>query len=105
MAATSNPLIYLWRRLPPPLRNRYFLVFMAFLFILIFVDKNNLWTQWRLRSHVRKLEQDREYYRQKIKEAQEEAADFEREQTREKTAREQYYMKRPNEDVYIIEER
>lgn len=93
----------LWRRLPTPLQNRYYLTLVAFLFILIFLDKHSLWTQWRLWRAEQRLEQDRSYYEEKIKEAREEAEDFE--MTKEKFAREHYYMKRANEDVYIVKDK
>lgn len=93
----------IWRRLPTPLQNRYYLTLVAFLFILIFLDKHSFWTQWRLWRAEQRLEQDRSYYEEKIKEAREEAEDFE--MTKEKFAREHYYMKRANEDVYIVKDK
>lgn len=90
----------LWQKLPLPLQNRFYLTLVAFLFILIFLDKHSLWTQWRLWRAQQRLEKDRAYYEDKIKEARDEAEDFEL--TKEKFAREHYYMKRANEDVYII---
>lgn len=59
-----------------------------------------MWTQYRLFRAQQRLENDCKFYEEKIKEAEEEAEDFEL--TKEKFAREHYYMKRPNEDVYII---
>lgn len=102
MALPSNPWQALWQRLPAPLQNRYYLTLLVFFFLLIFLDKHSLWTQWRLHRAQQRLEEDRAYYERKIIEAREEAVDFEL--TKEKFAREHYYMKRPNEDVYIIQE-
>ena len=47
MALPSNPWQLLWQKLPAPLQNRYYLTLVVFFFILIFLDKNSLWTQWR----------------------------------------------------------
>ncbi len=102
MALPSNPWQALWQRLPAPLQNRYYLTLLVFFFLLIFLDKHSLWTQWRLHRAQQRLEDDKAYYQEKIIEAREEATDFEL--TKEKFAREHYYMKRPNEDVYIIQE-
>jgi len=102
MALPSNPWQALWQRLPAPLQNRYYLTLLVFFFLLIFLDKHSLWTQWKLYRAQQRLKDDREYYQQKIEEAKEEAEDFEL--TKEKFARERYYMKRANEDVYIIKE-
>jgi cell division protein FtsB len=96
----SNPFQILFSKLPAPLQNRFYLTLVGFFFLLIFLDKHSLWTQWRLYRAQKRLEADRAYYEQKIKEARDEAEDFEL--TKEKFAREHYYMKRANEDVYII---
>lgn len=101
MALPANPFRALLQRLPVPLQNRYYLTLVIFLFVLIFPDRNNLWTQYRLyRAQVR-LKADQAYYHQKIKEAREEAEDFEL--TKEKHARQNYFMKQRNEDVFIIQ--
>lgn len=102
MALSTNPWQSLWRRLPAPLQNRYYLTLLVFFFILVFVDKHSLWTQWRLYRAQERLEADKAFYQDKIREAREEAEDFEL--TKEKFAREHYFMKQRNEDVYIIQE-
>lgn len=102
MALPTNPWQSLWQRLPAPLQNRYYLTLVVFFFIMIFLDRHSLWTQFRLHRAQQRLENDKSFYEQKIKEAAEEAEDFEL--TKEKFAREHYYMKRRNEDVYIIKE-
>jgi len=60
-----------------------------------------MWTQWRLFHAQRSLESDKSFYQAKIKEAKDEAEDFDL--TKEKFAREHYFMKQRDEDVYIIE--
>jgi len=102
MALSSTPWQALWNRLPAPLQNRYYLTLVVFLFIMVFLDRHSLWTQWRLWRAQKQLDADRTYYQEKIKEAREEAEDFEL--TKEKFAREHYYMKRADEDVFIIQE-
>mgnify|MGYP000256495955 CR=1 FL=1 len=102
MVVPPNPWSAFWQRLPVPLRNRYYLTLLIFFFILIFLDKNNLWTQWKLMRAKHRLQQDKALYQEKIKEAKEQAETFEL--TKERYARERYYMRRPGEDVYIIQE-
>ncbi|MBP6825297.1 MAG: hypothetical protein KA165_01950 [Saprospiraceae bacterium] len=102
MALPSNPFQTVWQWLPAPLQNRYYLTLVVFFFIMIFLDRHGIWTQWKLHRAEQRLETDKSFYEQKIKDAREEAEDFEL--TKEKFAREHYYMKRPNEDVYIIQE-
>jgi cell division protein FtsB len=101
MALSSNPWQSIKQRLPAPLQNRYYLTLAVFFFILVFLDKHSLWTQWKLFRAQQRLNADRVYYQEKIREARDEAEDFE--VTKEKFAREHYYMKQRNEDVFIIQ--
>jgi cell division protein DivIC len=96
----SNPFQSIMRRLPAPLQNRYYLTLTIFFFVMVFLDRHNLWTQWRLQQSISRLEQDKNFYQEKIKEAKDEAEDFEL--TKERFAREHYFMKQRNEDVFII---
>jgi len=102
MALPTNPWQTLWQYLPAPLQNRYYLTLVVFFFIMIFIDRHSAWTQFKLHRAQQRLEADKAFYQEKIKEANEEAEDFEL--TKEKFAREHYYMKRSDEDVYIIQD-
>ncbi len=97
---STNPLQEMWNKLPTYIRNRYFLSLVAFTAILVFTDRHDVWTQFKLRSVVNRLEVDKVYYQNKIKEAEAERAD--RQINQERFAREAYYMQRDNEDVFII---
>jgi cell division protein DivIC len=97
-----NPFKLLIRKLPPPLRNKYFLVLVIFAILLIFVDKHDLWTQWQLRGSVKRLEHDKVYYDQKIQEAKQDQKNVE--ENKEQFAREKYNMHKKDEDVFIIQD-
>lgn len=97
---STNPVQEMWNKLPAYIRNRYFLTLVAFTAILVFTDRHDVWTQFKLRSVVNRLEVDKVYYQNKIKEAEAERAD--RQLNQERFAREAYYMQRDNEDVFII---
>jgi cell division protein FtsB len=97
-ANTTHPLL---RRLPPPLRNRYALTLIFFAFWMLFIDRHDLWTQWKLSKAMQKLADDRQYYQDKIKEIKTDELDIQ--QHKEKYAREKYFMSKANEDVFIIE--
>ena len=96
----NNPFKPLIRQIPAPLRNRYFLVLTFFFAWLIFFDKHNFWTQYQLQQSLNKLKADKVFYEQKIEEVKQETEDITRNQ--EKFAREKYYMKKQNEDVFVI---
>ncbi len=98
-----NPLKPLIKKLPKGVQNRYWLLLLIFLLWLAIFDKANLWTQLRLQRSVTRLENDKIYYQNKLKEVQQEKADIE--SNKEKFAREHYFMKAADEDVFIIDKK
>lgn len=102
MAIRNNPFKPFLKKIPTPLRNKYFLVLVVFFGWLIFFDTHDVLTQWRLQQSLHKLEQDKIYYEEKIEEVKKDKRDIEN--NKEKFAREHYYMKKSNEDVFIIVE-
>jgi cell division protein FtsB len=97
-----NPFKPMINQLPNGIRNRYVLVLMLFLLWMILFDKANVWTQFKLNRTVKKLNQDKVYYNQKLIEVQREKADIQN--NPEKFAREHYYMKAADEDVFVIDQ-
>ncbi|PRY88898.1 septum formation initiator [Mongoliibacter ruber] len=72
---------------------------------MVFIDSNDIFTQFKLRSKVKDLEKQREFYlerKEKIKADREELmSNYE---LLEKFARERYMMKRKTEDLYVVVE-
>ncbi|HHB79408.1 MAG TPA: hypothetical protein ENK85_09280 [Saprospiraceae bacterium] len=97
-----NPLDPYLKKLPPFFKNRYVLVIAFFLAFMVFFDKHDLLTQYKLQHAVDQLEEDKTFYQEKIKETKQKRLDFEKNQ--EKYAREKYYVKKPKEEVFVIEE-
>ncbi len=93
------------KKLPKITRNFYFVSGMLFLIWMLFLDSNDLYTQYRLNSKLNSLNRQKEYYLNKIEEVR-----HEREQlltdkeALEKLAREKYLMKKEKEDLYVIVE-
>jgi cell division protein DivIC len=98
-----NPFKPLINRLPTGLQNRYYLVLIVFMLWILFFDKANIWSQYKLQSTIKRLETDKVFYQNKLKEVQQEKIDIERD--KEKFAREHYYMKANDEDVFVIEKK
>ncbi|HDZ40495.1 MAG TPA: septum formation initiator family protein [Bacteroidetes bacterium] len=93
----------LFNRIPPILRNRYFLTLMVFLVWIIIFDNNNLIQRYHYMKNLRQLEKDREYYQERIEEDMRKLNELKTSnENLEKFAREQYFMKKDNEDIYII---
>jgi cell division protein FtsB len=90
-------------KIPQVLMNKYLLTIIIFLVWLLLFDSNNLIARYREMRELHKLKRDREYYikrieidRQKLHELKTDNHNLE------KFAREQYHMKKPDEDLYII---
>ncbi len=94
------------KRLPPVFRNFYFVVGTTFLLWMIFLDSNDLINRYRLSAKLRSLENEKEYYQEKIKEVEKDRQELMgTTDLLEKFAREKYLMKKPSEDIFIIEEK
>ena len=98
----QDPLKKLWLKLPAYVRNRYFLTLVVFTALMVFVDRHDLLTQFHLQSTVDRLEGDLEQYDALIDGAEAEKMDME--QNSERFARENYFMQKDDEDVFIIVE-
>ncbi|NJB87418.1 cell division protein FtsB [Lewinella marina] len=96
----QNPITALWMRVPAYLRNRYAVTLLLFLLLMVFFDRHDVGTQFRLHRTVNRLEADLERYGRLTAEAEAERLDME--QNRERFARENYYMQQDDEDVFII---
>lgn len=95
-----NPLLKnLWK----VVRNKYFVVTAVFLVLFFFLDDNNFFVAQRLHRQVSQLEAQAEELRQGIDSdsAQANALRYDRAAI-ERFGREEYYMKRADEDIFII---
>lgn len=87
------------------IRNKYFIATLLFLVWIIFFDENSFVTHRENKQRLQELTQQKNYYKQKIKEDDQKLEDLQAgEQELEKFAREQYYMSKPDEDVFIVVE-
>ncbi len=92
-----------FEKIPPFFRNKYILTLIIFLIWLILFDSNNLITRFSDMRELHKLRSDREYYKEKIKADRQKLYELKTDNRNlEKFAREQYHMKKPDEDLYII---
>ena len=101
----QKPINKFFKTLIPLLKNKYTLVILFFIVWILFFDNNNLVDRYRNMKQLNKLKKEKYYYEEKIK--------ADRQRTRElmtdddnleKFAREQYLMKKPNEDIFLIVE-
>lgn len=91
--------------IPAWIRNKYFISFAVFCFIILFLDKNDIFTQLDRQKELRKLEKSRAYYTGQIAAERKELEGFKNDPAfLEKYAREKYLMKRDNEEIFLIPE-
>jgi len=93
-----------WFKRPPGLlKNKYFLILVFFLFWLLLFDNNNLIDRYKQVKELRQLRHDKSYYQEKIKQDSRKLKELETDsKSLEKFAREQYLMKKKDEDIYLI---
>jgi len=91
------------KRLVPILKNKYFLTLLGFLVWLSFFDRNDFITTWSYHSKLVSLRNENAYYESEVKRYTEDLNNLMTNHANmEKYAREKYYMKKSNEDVFVI---
>ncbi len=85
------------------LRNKYFLAVVAFAVWMLFFDKNDMLSQYEYRAEVNKLQQEKDFYTKETAAVKKDLNELDSNKiTLEKFAREKYFMKKDNEDVFIV---
>jgi len=96
-------LISFWEQIRPYLKNKYVIAFLIFAVWILFFDQNNVLSRISNANQLHQLKKQKEYFAKKIEDdtrrTQELLSDKE---DLEKFAREQYLMKKKNEDVFVI---
>lgn len=92
-------------KLPWWVTNPFVIVMVLFSTWMVFFDECNLITQYHKYSELSALLEKRKYYKDQIKETNKAFSELNSNPaTQEKFAREHYWMKRDNEDVFVIVE-
>lgn len=92
-------------RLPKAFRNFYIVTGLIFLIWMLFLDSNDFISRYKLTSKLRSLENEKEYYAEKIKEVEKDREELMgNRELLEKFAREKYLMKKDTEDIFIVVE-
>jgi hypothetical protein len=93
------------KKLPPAFRNFYVVTGLSFLVWITFFDSNDLISRFRMNSKLSSLEDEKEYYLEKISEVEKDRNELmTNKELLEKFAREKYLMKKETEDVFVIVE-
>ncbi|MFD0793557.1 septum formation initiator family protein [Mucilaginibacter litoreus] len=91
------------KRLIDLIKNKYFLVTLAFVVWMIFFDKNDLFSQYEYHQQLDKLKQEEAFYKIETEKVNKDLDELTSDKAKlEKFAREKYLMKKDNEDVFVI---
>ena len=83
--------------------NRYVIAFSIFVVFVLILGPNNLRTQYRLSKVEADIRAERQFYLNEIEKNQKASEELMTNiDNLERFAREKYWMKRDNEDVYLI---
>ena len=92
--------------LPKPLRNKYLILLLLFIFWIVFLDDYNLINQNKMKNNVDDLKERKAYYISEIKKDSAEKYHLQNtKEEQERFAREKFLMRKDNEDVFIIREK
>lgn len=99
----GNDNTYRLRPLFRKFTNKYTISGLIFLVWIAFFDKNSIVDKMQLRSQISTLEKEQTYYQNKIEEDNRKIKELlSSPDNLEKFAREQYFMKNDNEDIFVI---
>ncbi|RTE53475.1 septum formation initiator family protein [Arenibacter aquaticus] len=83
--------------------NMYVLVLTVFVVWMLFFDTNSLLIHWELQKQIDNLEKQRDFLHEEIEKDKKIIEKLSHPEELEKFAREQYYLKKKNEEIYLIE--
>ena len=76
---------------------------MAFGIWMLFFDRNDMLSQFEYRTEVKKLQEEKDFYLKETASVKKDLSEIDSNlNTAEKFAREKYFMKKDNEDVFVL---
>jgi len=95
----------IWNKAKPIFLNKYLLLLIGFAVLITFIGEYNLIKRWQTTRNIKQLEREIVFYKNEIETNLEKMKELQSSnENLEKFAREQYLMKRPNEDIFIVSE-
>jgi cell division protein FtsB len=83
--------------------NRYILTILIFGIWMLFIDANSYLTHRKINQEIKTLKTNKAHYQKEIDQDKAAINNLKDPEKLEKFAREEYRMKRENEEIYIIE--
>lgn len=95
-----------WKTIWPYAKNKYVLTLVGFTVWITFFSQYSLMERVQLAKNLNQLQEELIYYRQQIERDSARLHELTTDDDNlEKFAREQYYMKKPDEDVFVVVEK
>ncbi|RZT96939.1 cell division protein FtsB [Ancylomarina subtilis] len=86
--------------------NKFVISFLIFFFWIFFFDQHSIWERKEYKSKIEALSKEKDYYLYQIKKDKNRIHELKtNRENLEKFAREQYLMKKKDEDIFIIIEK
>ncbi len=93
----------LWDKIPDFFKNKYIITFIVFFIWIFLFDPNNMIERFKGYMKIGELEDEKQYFEEKIQKDSLQLKEIKTDKEAvEKYAREKYYMKKKNEDIFII---
>jgi cell division protein FtsB len=90
-------------KIPYWLKNRYAVTLLFFFLWVFFIDQNNIITQYEYRKQLDELKREKDYFSKEIEKTKTELEELTTNpKSLEKFAREKYFMKKDNEEVFVF---
>ena len=83
--------------------NKYLLISLLFGVWMLFLDNYSYMDQRKVNKQMHELQDNKKYYQEEIRKDNQSIKLLKNQDQVEKYAREKYYMKKENEDIYIVE--
>ena len=92
-----------WFRIVTIFSSIYFLILTAFVIWMVFFDTNSLRIHMELKREISNLEKQKKYLKEQIENDKKIINKLSDPEELEKFGREKYFMKKENEEIYLIE--
>ena len=90
-------------KIPSVFKNIYFIIIVSFIIWMLFFDSNSYLVHRELNKNILKLEKQKDFYKEGIKEDAKELNEIKTDSGLEEYAREKLFMKKEDEEIFIIE--
>jgi cell division protein DivIC len=85
--------------------NKYLIVFLIFTVLVTFFDEHSFIHRWQSHRRIVQMKKELKYYQNEIQTNRQKKNELESSnENLEKFAREHYFLKKANEDIFIIKE-